>query len=69
MSHIPGVLNVEADKESRYFQEAAEWGWQQELVDEIEGRWGLPQIDFLLPIGMLSCKDMHHGDRTQMLRS
>ena len=45
VTHIPGVLNVEADKESRYFQEAAEWGLQQELVDEIEGRWGLPQID------------------------
>jgi hypothetical protein len=45
VTHIPGVLNVEADKESRYFQEAAEWGLRQHLVDEIERRWGLPQID------------------------
>ena len=45
VTHIPGVLNVEADKESRYFQEAAEWGLRPELVKEIERRWGLPQID------------------------
>ena len=45
VTHIPGILNVEADKESRYFQEAAEWGLRQKLVDEIEMRWGLPQVD------------------------
>ena len=45
VTHIPGVLNVEADTESRYFQEAAEWGLRPQLVDEIERRWGLPQID------------------------
>jgi ribonuclease HI len=45
VTHIPGVENIEADEESRYFRDAAEWGLKPHLVSEIFQRFGTPTID------------------------
>jgi len=45
VTHIPGVLNVEADEESRYFRDSAEWGLRPKVLGRIFDRWGPPDID------------------------
>jgi hypothetical protein len=45
VTHIPGVENVEADEESRYFREAAEWGLTAPMIECVFSRFGRPDID------------------------
>ena len=45
IQHIPGVENVIADEESRYFRDSAEWGITQQVREYIFNRWRWPDID------------------------
>lgn len=44
-SYIPGVLNVEADFESRHFSHNTEWKLNTKIFSQIVDTWGLPSID------------------------
>ena len=43
--HLPGVLNVEADKHSRQFNERTEWQLQPKIFHKITDILGTPEID------------------------
>ncbi len=45
MAHVPGVLNVAADEESRQFHEDNEWKLKPRLFKDICNRFGMPDID------------------------
>ena len=45
VTHIPGIMNVEADEESRYFRDAAEWGLTQKVLSKIFHTWSTPDVD------------------------
>ena len=44
-SHLPGVLNVEADQQSRQFNERSEWRLREDVFQQISKIWGTPDID------------------------
>ena len=44
-THLPGVLNLVADKESRSIHDNMEWRLNPELFDKITKQWGTPDID------------------------
>ena len=44
-THIPGVDNVEADKESRLFDDKTEWQLNRTAFDYCRELWGQPDID------------------------
>lgn len=48
-SHLPGVLNVEADKQSRQFNERTEWHLREDVSQQISKIWATPDIDLLPP--------------------
>lgn len=43
--HLPGVLNVEADRLSRVFQEELEWMLDRQVFVSISHKFGVPEID------------------------
>ena len=43
--HLPGVLNVEADKNSRQFNERTEWQIKPDIFHKITDILGTPEID------------------------
>lgn len=45
-SHVPGVLNVLADEESRHFVEDTQWRLNPSVFQSLVKRWGLPTVDF-----------------------
>ncbi len=44
-AHCPGVLNVEADRASREFNDELEWSLNDDLFQEIVALYGKPDID------------------------
>ena len=44
-THIAGVENTEADKESRLFNDRTEWTLKREIFARITTHWGTPEID------------------------
>ena len=44
-THIAGVENIEADKESRFFNERTEWTLNKEIFVQITVQWDIPEID------------------------
>lgn len=44
-SYIPGVINLEADFESRNFSDNTEWSLHHLIFEKIVSKWGLPSID------------------------
>ena len=44
-THIAGVENTEADKESRLFNDRTEWNLKREIFAQITTHWGTPEID------------------------
>ena len=44
-THIAGVENTEADKESRLFNDRTEWTLKREIFAQITTQWGTPEID------------------------
>jgi hypothetical protein len=44
-SHIPGVSNVQADKESRSFDDKLEWKLDSVVFSNLQAHFGLPQVD------------------------
>lgn len=44
-AHIPGVLNVEADKASRKFSDDIEWELAPRLWNKLVNKWGEPTVD------------------------
>ena len=44
-AHIPGKNNIEADQQSRIFQDATEWKLHPELFQKIIDKFGKPDID------------------------
>uniref|UniRef100_A0AC35F1D6 Reverse transcriptase domain-containing protein n=1 Tax=Panagrolaimus sp. PS1159 TaxID=55785 RepID=A0AC35F1D6_9BILA len=44
-SHIPGIQNVIADRESRIFAESYEWHLNPETALTLFKRWNMPEID------------------------
>ena len=44
-THIAGVENIEADKESRLFNDRTEWTLKKEIFVQITAQWGIPEID------------------------
>ena len=44
-SHIPGVLNDDADYCSRHFTEDTEWELNESIFQQIVDKWGQPTID------------------------
>ena len=44
-SHIPGVLNTDADYCSRHFTEDTEWELNDKIFSKIVRKWGQPSID------------------------
>ena len=45
VSHVPGILNVKADFESRNFSDDTEWAVNRKLFDKVCDAWGVPDID------------------------
>ena len=45
-THIPGVENTEADKESWLFNDRTEWTLKREIFAQVTTHWGTPEIDF-----------------------
>jgi len=43
--YIPGVVNVEADAESRSIQDRTDWKLPPELFLQINQKWGPLQVD------------------------
>ena len=44
-SHLPGVLNVEADQQSQQFNERTKWHLREDVFQQISKIWGAPDID------------------------
>lgn len=44
-THIPGIENTQADKESRVLKESTEWSLSHEKFNAIQERWGMFDID------------------------
>ena len=44
-AYIPGTMNVEADEQSREFDDATEWSLSDDIFEEICHMWGTPDID------------------------
>ena len=44
-THIAGVENAKADKESRFFNDRTEWTLKREIFAQITTHWGTPEID------------------------
>ena len=44
-AHIPGRLNIDADRESRKFQEETEWKLNHKQFQKITDCFGIPEID------------------------
>ncbi|XP_031559870.1 uncharacterized protein LOC116296056 [Actinia tenebrosa] len=45
ISHLPGHLNVQADKASREFKDDIEWSLDTGVFTMLSRKWGQPQID------------------------
>ena len=45
ITHLPGKLNVEADKASRVFHDDTEWSLDHAVFDNLVARWGKPDIN------------------------
>ena len=52
--HIPGKLNIEADKASREFKDDIEWSLDLTAFDTLTAKWGKPNIDLFA--SRLNCK-------------
>ncbi|XP_073237618.1 uncharacterized protein [Porites lutea] len=48
-SHIPGSINVEADKESRKINDSTEWSLSMIVYNRLAQLWGAFQLDNTLP--------------------
>ena len=46
-AYIPGKLNIDADEESREFNDATEWSISDHIFSLIVKTWGTPDIDLL----------------------
>ena len=55
-AHIPGVLNVEADRESRIFSDQTEWRLDTLVFEAVTDRLGLPNIDLFASRLNFQCK-------------
>ncbi|CAB4015453.1 Transposon Tf2-6 poly [Paramuricea clavata] len=44
-THIPGSTNVDADKESRHFNDNTEWMLRPDIFKQLVGKFGSPNID------------------------
>ena len=44
-AHIPGATNIEADKESRVFNDNTKWMLRSDIFKTIVRKLGLPDID------------------------
>ena len=44
-THIAGVENTEADKESQLCNDCTEWALKREIFTQITTHWGIPEID------------------------
>ena len=44
-AYIPGTLNIDADEQSREFDDATEWSISDFIFNEIVQMWGAPDID------------------------
>ena len=44
-AYIPGILNVDADEQSREFDDATEWSISDFVFDKMVQMWGAPDID------------------------
>ena len=55
-AHIPGVLNVEADKKSRLFSDQTEWKLLPEVFREVTLRLGVPDMDLFATRLNYQCK-------------
>ena len=45
ITHLPGKLNVEADKASREFHDDTEWSLDVKVDKTLVSRWGTPDVD------------------------
>ena len=46
-THVAGVENIEADKESRLFNDRTEWTLNNQIFVQITAQWDIPEIDLL----------------------
>ena len=44
-AHVPGTINIEADKQSRVLEDATEWNLNPDLFHKIVEKFGKPDID------------------------
>ena len=45
ITHLPGILNIEADKASRVFHDDTEWSLDDKVFQSLVSRWGKTDID------------------------
>lgn len=45
ISHLPGKLNIEADRASRYFHSNTEWSLDLGCFQSLTAKWGMPEVD------------------------
>jgi len=52
-THMAGVENIEADKESWLFNDRTEWTLRKEIFVQITAQWGISDIDLYLQTDLL----------------
>ena len=45
--HIPGILNIEADRESRIFEDNNDWKLASQVFDNLNQVWGALEVDLI----------------------
>ena len=45
ITHLPRILNIEADRASRVFHDDTEWSLDDKFFQSLISRWGKPDID------------------------
>ena len=65
---IPGKENIEADQDSRKFQDTTEWQLNPEIYKAVYDTFGTPEIDLYVPVGSTDkLKNMSPGNQNQKL--
>lgn len=64
-THIAGVENTEADKESRLFNDRTEWTLKREIFAQITTHWGTPEIDLFATRLNTQLPNLSLGNLTQ----
>ena len=67
--YLSGCNNVEADAESKVFNDCTEWMLDPQIFKRITNKFGSPEIDLFSPVYINNVPNTHHGVQTRKLCS